>query len=255
VKSKSDPASPDPAAEASGVAGLPATAAPPLRADDVARFLAQRPDFFEQHPQVLLSLRIPHESAGVAVSLLERQAQLLRERARGLEARLSELMRHGAENDAIVARIVRWAAALLRSGGGEAAAVATVEALKAIFDVPHAAARLFDADPQAFAAAVADPAAVALCEPVDREIVRVAGSLEAPYCGANAGFAAARWLGEDLRVGSIAMVPLRRPGESAAFGLLVLGAPDPDRFQSAMGTELLSRIGELAAAALAPLSR
>ena len=41
--------------------------------------------------------------------------------------------------------------------------------------------------------------------------------------------------------------------EDAVFGLLVLGSPDPTRYQADMGTEFLARIGELASAALSRL--
>ncbi|WP_320534993.1 DUF484 family protein [Robbsia andropogonis] len=58
-------------------------------------------------------------------------------------------------------------------------------------------------------------------------------------------------------IASIAMIPLRVPNadgyvdpDTEAFGLIVLGSPDPQRFHSAMATDLLSRIGALASAAL-----
>ncbi len=55
------------------------------------------------------------------------------------------------------------------------------------------------------------------------------------------------------RVKSMAMVPLRPADEHQAFGLLVLGSPDPTRYAAQMGTEFLSRIGEVASACLARL--
>jgi uncharacterized protein YigA (DUF484 family) len=42
------------------------------------------------------------------------------------------------------------------------------------------------------------------------------------------------------------------PGQ-ASFGLLVLASPDPQRFNSQMGTDLLERLAELAGAALSIL--
>jgi hypothetical protein len=48
----------------------------------------------------------------------------------------------------------------------------------------------------------------------------------------------------------MAMLPLRREGALDAFGLLVLGSPDPTRYAAQMGTEFLSRIAEVASAAL-----
>ena len=62
-------------------------------------------------------------------------------------------------------------------------------------------------------------------------------------------------------IASIAMIPLRVPNaegyvdpDAEAFGLIVLGSADPQRFHSAMATDLLSRIGALASAALSRVS-
>jgi uncharacterized protein YigA (DUF484 family) len=48
-------------------------------------------------------------------------------------------------------------------------------------------------------------------------------------------------------------VPLRASGADAAFGLLVVGSPDPTRYSADMGTDFLQRIGEIASAGLARL--
>ncbi len=55
---------------------------------------------------------------------------------------------------------------------------------------------------------------------------------------------------------SIALVALRDPqreGDADAFGLLVMGSPDPRRFHEGMGTDFLAQIGVLASAALSRL--
>jgi uncharacterized protein len=61
------------------------------------------------------------------------------------------------------------------------------------------------------------------------------------------------WLDDPATAMSIALIPLR-PGAinspGAAFGMLVLASPDPQRFQSGMGTDFLERIAELGSAAL-----
>ena len=80
-----------------------------------------------------------------------------------------------------------------------------------------------------------------------------ASSLSAPYCGVNAGFEAAQWLAEPAQVMSLALVPLRETGAGEAFGMLVLGSPDPTRYSADMGTDFLVRVGEIASAALARL--
>ena len=79
---------------------------------------------------------------------------------------------------------------------------------------------------------------------VSEDVKSFASSLSLPYCGVNAGFEASEWLDEPSAVMSMAMMPLRRP-RAPAFGLLVLGSPDPTRYAAEMGTEFLSRIGEV----------
>ena len=51
----------------------------------------------------------------------------------------------------------------------------------------------------------------------------------------------------------VAASPPRLRGAEAAFGLLVLGSPDPTRYSADMGTDFLARIGDVAAAALSRL--
>ena len=88
-------------------------------------------------------------------------------------------------------------------------------------------------------------------QPVSDDLKTFASSLVLPYCGLNSGFEAAHWLDDAPTVTSIALIPLRVG--ASAFGLLVLGSPDPTRYSTDMGTDFLIRIGEIASAALARL--
>ena len=89
------------------------------------------------------------------------------------------------------------------------------------------------------------------------DVQAFASSLTLPYVGLNTGFEAASWLPEAHSVTSLALIPLRSEqnggGLAPAFGLLVLGSPDAHRFHSGMGTDFLSRIGDMASAALSRL--
>ncbi len=217
-----------------------------MTADEVARYLAEHPDFFEQHPELLGMINITHPQNGQAISLVERQSLLLRDRIRTLEGRIAEMLRHGEENDVIADRLVQWARALLQQADPALLPATAVEELKRVFDVPFGAIRVWDVQPAyaglACAAAVSD------------DVKRLASSMQAPFCGSNVGFEAARWMAADEgAVASLAMLPLRIGAHPDAFGLLVLGSPDKERFQITMGTAFLARIAELASAALARL--
>ena len=78
-----------------------------MQSDDVLAFLEHHPDFLQHHAE-RFGLKQPADR--VVVSLVDRQMLELKDRARQLEARLQQLVRHGEANDLIRrARInFRW---------------------------------------------------------------------------------------------------------------------------------------------------
>jgi len=210
---------------------------------DIANYLIHTPGFFERHAELLANVQLTSPHGQRAVSLQERQMEMLRERIKGMELRMVEMIRHGQENLAIADRLHRTTRRLLVTADASALPARLVDTLKHEFLIPQATVRLWNlvnehAD-QPWAHAVSDDAK------------SFASSLTVPYCGVNAGFEAARWLDDPSTVMSLALVPLRQ-GDSC-FGLLVLGSPDPTRYSADMGTDFLSRIGDVAAAALSRL--
>lgn len=71
-----------------------------VSAAQVKDYLLANPHFFVQYPGILDNLRIPHEKKG-SVSLVERQAEQLRERVRQLQHQISELMAVAKQNERI----------------------------------------------------------------------------------------------------------------------------------------------------------
>jgi hypothetical protein len=180
-----------------------------------------------------------------AVSLQERQMEMLRERIRGLELKIVEMIRAGQDNMALVDRLHRFTRTLMRTGDPAALPALIVERLELEFLVPQAALRLWHLAP--------GYAASDFARGISDDVKAFAASLTLPYCGVNAGFEAASWLEDPASVASLAMIPLRqgsRAGEDDAYGLLVLGSPDPTRYAADMGTDFLARVGELVGAAL-----
>lgn len=66
-------------------------------------FLRNHPDFFQQHGHLLSELHLRHESGG-AVSLVERQVAILRERNMTMRRRMTELMQTAKYNDELFAK-------------------------------------------------------------------------------------------------------------------------------------------------------
>ena len=79
------------------------TKATPPSDQSVLDFLRQSPDFFLRHPSALSELSLPHES-GDAVSLIERQIDILRERNVTMRKRMNELLQAARVNDEIFAK-------------------------------------------------------------------------------------------------------------------------------------------------------
>ena len=214
---------------------------------DIANYLVQTPGFFERHAELLASIQLPSPHGTRAVSLQERQMQMLRERIKGLEHKIIEMIRAGQENMGHVERLQRFTLAALRTADAAMLPGVMVETLKDEFLIPAVAIRLWGLS--------SEHAGAAYAQAVGDDVKAFASSLAAPYCGLNSGFEAAQWLGETAGVKSLAMIPLRQGGGEggAVFGLLVLGSPDATRYAADMGTEFLERIGQLAGAALARL--
>ena len=220
-----------------------------LQADDIAHYLTRHQDFFEQHPQLLSQMQLPHPHDGQAISLVERQSLMLRERVKSLESRVAEMVRNGQENDAIAEKLIAWVRALLTETDPVALPSTLIDELKRIFEVPYAALRLWNTRPAL--------AALDCARAVESDTITFANSMRVPFCGSNVGFEAASWLGPDGVVKSVALLPLRwetnSGPDSETFGMLVLGSADADRFDASMGTAFLERIAELSSAALARL--
>ncbi len=224
------------------------TDTPVLNESSIAAYLLQNPDFFERHAELLSGVQLSSGHGARAVSLQERQAEMLREKIKGLELRIIDMVRNSSENSAIAQKIHRWSCGLAAVQDVRQLPRAIAEGIQNEFDVPQVGIRVWDVAPpyvgQLFTMGVSDDAK------------SFATSLTMPFCGPNLGFEPTEWLPNASDVKSVALLTLRdgpNDSQSPAFGLLVLGSPDSLRFDATMGTEFLSRIAEQASAALGRL--
>lgn len=218
---------------------------PPITEDDIANYLANTPDFFERHAGLLAAVQLTSPHSHRAVSLQERQAEMLREKIKGLELKAAEMIRHGQENTTIADRLQAWMREMLMTHEARELPLAAAREIGAQFHVPQVVIKVWGVAPE-FAA---EPYALGASE----DVRTFASSLTLPYCGSNPGLEAANWLEEPASAASLALIPLRAGAVPQAFGLLVLASSDGQRFASDMGTNFLERIGELTGAALSRL--
>jgi uncharacterized protein YigA (DUF484 family) len=209
-----------------------------MTSDEVARYLQDNPGFFEDYADLLSQAFIPHPHGGRAISITERQILTLREKSKALESKLAELIHFGEDNDAIGEKVHRLAVALLGAADLQAVLRTLYSSLTDDFAVPHVAVRLWDV--------TGEDVEFTPVSDATRELV---AGLTQPYCGSSTGFEAVGWFGDSAdHVRSLSLIALRR--DDAPFGLLVLASEEAQRFYAEMGTIFLSRIGDLAGAAL-----
>lgn len=78
----------------------------------VAEYLQQHPEFFEQHIDLLMSLKLSHPS-GQAISLIEKQVHTFRERNSNIREKLNVLLANARENDRLFELSQRLTLALI----------------------------------------------------------------------------------------------------------------------------------------------
>lgn len=211
-----------------------------MEAREVAAYLKSHPEFFDHYADLLTQVLIPDPHGGHAISITERQLGTLRERTKKLEAKMAELLHFGEENDVIGEKLHRLGFALVGAADFAAVLAALYYHLGNDFAVPHLSLRIWglDAPPgeeEGAEFAAPDPATLAF-----------AAALKHPHCGPSAKLEALSWLDPGVR--SAAVVPLHY--HTGTMGLLVLGSEEMHRFYPEMGTLFLSRLGDLASAAL-----
>ncbi len=232
---------------------FPSAISNPITEDDIANYLANTPDFFERHAELLSAVQLSSPHSQRAVSLQERQASLLREKIKMLESRIMDMIRNVNDNMVLSDKLLMWARTLFLNADPFALPQLIADEIADQFAVPQVGIKVWGVAPVftscPFALGVSDDARL------------FATSLTEPFCGVNTGLEAINWLPDPNAATSLAILPLRGApagsgsggGITPAFGLLVLASPDAQRFNSTMGTDFLARIADLASAALSPL--
>jgi uncharacterized protein YigA (DUF484 family) len=211
-----------------------------MEARDVAQYLRDHPQFFEDFADEVAEVYVPHPHGGHAIPIAERQILTLREKNAELAGKLAELVRFGAENDATSERLHRSTLALFSAPDLESTLAVLTHSLREDFAVPHVAVRLWGKVPEQ--SYLPELAATSV------EVREYADRLDAPATGPQSIAETDEWFEGGERPASFAFLPLRT---AATFGLLALASPDPQRFHAGIGTVYLSRLAELASIAIA----
>lgn len=210
--------------------------------DDIRDFLAQNPDYFQNNPELLGLIRIPHAS-GAAVSLVERQVSVLRDRNVDLRHRLRDLGSTARDNEQLFADTRALVLALLDAEGAAELERALLRVLRDEFGVEYAALILFDER-------VADAAPRRVAASQARQ--RLAGLLgrHSAACGPLRPEEFEFLFPGAKLAGSAAVALIRHRGQTP--GLLAVGSADAARYGSDMGTLFIEFTAEVIGRRLPP---
>lgn len=207
----------------------------------VEGYLREHPDFFHHRTELLSLLSIPH-AVGGAVSLIERQVSLLRERNLQLEAKLRELVDVARQNEELSTRLHRLALALMDAEDLNDVINNTIELLRGEFSDTEVVLRVLGTE--------SDRGEVSSSQSMDPDASdRLFGPLfsaRRPVCG-DLTREQTTFLFADQPIRSAVFIPL---SEGRRLGVLALGSPEAQRFHSGMGTLFLGYLGELVSRAL-----
>lgn len=210
----------------------------------VLAYLQARPDLLARHPEVLEKIELQHR-AGSAVSLMERQVDLLRARCEKLEAKLERLLGAARDNEVRAENVHRLARTLIRAPSLAAVVAGLRQTLREEFDIDEVFVGLNNAyykrndidgliplEPEGrIAKAYENFVRTRLieCGPITEPRARLLfpKATEVPL--------------------SAAIVPLEK---EKYLGMLAFGSRNPERFQPRQGKLFLEMIAELVAAAV-----
>jgi uncharacterized protein YigA (DUF484 family) len=212
----------------------------------IADYLKSHPDFFERHPLVLVGLKLPHRTGGSAVSLVERQVSMLRQRNAQLERQFKDLVAVAKTNDALVEKIHQLGLRLMRARDLPARLECLETGLREDFGAERAVLVLFDDKAPATAQR---EGFVRRLSAEDADVKPFATFLRAakPRCGPLRDRQKYIFERDADSVSSAALVPL---GADASLGFLIIGSRDPDHFHPGKRMDFLARLGELLSVAL-----
>ena len=215
-----------------------------LSDDEIIQFFADNPDFFQRYPDILDTLSIPHEN-GTAISLVERQITLLREKNTDLATQLNSLLAVAHDNNQTQQQIHQMTLEVLAAPDAHAALEQLTAALAKDFKVEHVAIRLL-AD-KSHPLKNIDPAYV-LTSHSARETLDGLTPTNEPRCGRFKESQLKRLFGGQADVvASAVIVPMRK---QTLHAVIALGSENEHRFNPGMDTLYLKRLGDLIAAAL-----
>ena len=207
---------------------------------DMVKYLRDHPAFFEEHQDLLADMLIGHET-GSAVSLIERQVQILREQKEEQKRKLQSLISTAQNNEKLNNNVNTLILELLDASSLDDVLSIIEQRIRSDFEADAIAVKLLASGNDVLKAhedltAWQQPALV-IGEKVMTARQPMCGSFKADQMQA---------LFDDADIQSAGIVPLvKEAGSKNCYGIIAIGSYDPHRFRADMGTLFLSLLGQV----------
>jgi len=218
----------------------------------VANYLRQNPEFFVSNTNLLADLALPHIT-GAAISLIERQVDVLRDQNRRYRHQLQELIQIARDNDGLIEQLQRLTLSFLDVEELNETFEVLCKSLKKDFHADAVTVQLF-AEPVHLTldASQTEFLDVEFISPRDSHIsmFRNVIAKAQPVCG-KLKKEQVDYLfgGKSDDIASAALLPLSTQGHGnkneLPLGMIAIGSYEADRFHTGMGTVFLKYLAEL----------
>ena len=215
-----------------------------LTANDVADYLSDNADFFQQNSDLLLTMNFADQHNG-SISLVERQVQGLRQRNKELEKELHQVIQNAHDNEQLLQQTIGLSLSLIPCENIESLTTSLFMELKKLFDIEYQSLLL---DESVFAGKTN----LSVNMDAIRKTLADNFPKQQPVCGRLKSAEKDILFKADVPVKSVAILPL---GETGELGLLVLGSEDPTHFDPEMGDLFLLLISDMLSRLLSRYSK
>jgi len=213
-----------------------------LDAGAVLQYLKTNPDFFNQHEDLLTSLKIPHPT-GEAVSLIEKQVSVLRSRSSSLENSLRDFIAVARENEQLQNRLHRLVQDIISTSQLAGMVELVEQYLLSNFNADQVRMVVFE--PSADDENSDQPSPSHFISRTDKRLAVFENHFRGreTVCGDPVTAELDVLFKKQLdSVASTAVIPLQH---GRRLGLVMMISNDPERFASGKGVIFLNQLGEV----------
>lgn len=218
-----------------------------LSEDSITEYLENNLDFFEGRENLLMNLQLSHHQGSGAISLVERQVEVLRESNLKFKQQLKEIVVAAKDNHKVLDKIHQLALRLIESPSSVKRIQILQSSLKKDFLADRCVLIIFSSKVKSV---FSDNDFTTFIDPSDKRLSPFESFLQSgrPRCVQLKDSQKKIVFSDDApEINSAALIPL---GNSEMLGFMVIGSIDSDYFNPGKGMDLLTRLGELVVAVL-----